>query len=469
MRELIGGNPDEENKPVVDIPDNLKISYDLKQMEFNIPVKDLATVFQYCVGSIDRKDSKLEAIQEFFGSEDFDSHHRDFIEHEISANIKCFHDVVNRDFDIINISNFNHTSQGSDKEVAPKYREFDVGPNTKESLMCEGYIFARHKQFGKLVVFEVEAYLDGGSGYLEFRTHYLRDDNIVHSFWDAVKEYFCSEGPLKGKIINNKWEYITPTDSSLSDVVLGDKSRKQIQRNILSFLDNSELFAAKGLSKSRGILLYGAPGTGKTMTCESIINQVDCTVICVSNDTIENLREIKRIYSLAEKLAPTLMVIEDIDTLGGLDRRDGASHPLLGELLASLNGIGPSGNVVTIATTNYPQYLDRALADRPGRFDIRIEFPIPNIELRQDILTKYLSKFNTTGIKLSKLAKESDGLTGAYLREVVTTAYLISVEEGVEQITQKYLEESLKQVMEMKQLALKEIGISSTPSEDMFS
>ena len=163
------------------------------------------------------------------------------------------------------------------------------------------------------------------------------------------------------------------------------------------------------------------------------------------------------------------MVIEDIDTLGGLDRRDGASHPLLGELLASLNGIGPSGNVVTIATTNYPQYLDRALADRPGRFDIRIEFPIPNIELRQDILTKYLSKFNTTGIKLSKLAKESDGLTGAYLREVVTTAYLISVEEGVEQITQKYLEESLKQVMEMKQLALKEIGISSTPSEDMFS
>ena len=87
------------------------------------------------------------------------------------------------------------------------------------------------------------------------------------------------------------------------------------------------------------------------MTREAIINQGDCTVICVSNDTVENLREIKNIYALAEKLAPTLMVIEDIDTLGGLDRRDGASHPLLGELLASLNGLGPSGNVVTVATT----------------------------------------------------------------------------------------------------------------------
>jgi AAA+ superfamily predicted ATPase len=460
---------DGEKKKVAEVPDTLNVSYDFERREFVVPVQDLSTVFQYCLGNLTKKDARLESIQSFLGSEDFDSHHKDFVQNEIAANIKCFHDVVARDFDIKRTTNFNRTMEGSDKEVAPKYREFEVGPNNKESLLCEGFIFAQHKQFGNLVVFELEAYLDGGDGYLEVRTHYIREDSIVRSFWDAVKEYFCTSGPLKGQTINNKWEYITPTQSSLNDVVLSEAARSKINRNVLSFLNNSDLFASKGLSKSRGILLYGAPGTGKTMTCESIINQVDCTVICVSNDTVENLREIKSIYSLAEKLAPTLMVIEDIDTLGGLDRREGGSHPLLGELLASLNGLGPSGNVVTVATTNYPQYLDRALADRPGRFDIRIEFPIPDAGLRQAILEKYLAKFKTDKISLEIFAKETKGLTGAYIREVVTTAYLITIERDLDKITSNVLRESLTQVKEMKQLALKEIGVTSAPTEDMFS
>jgi len=466
---------DGEKKKMADVPETLNLRYDFETKEFVVPVKELSTVFQFCLGNLTKKDARLESIQEFLGTEDFDSYHKDFVQHEIAANIKCFHDVVARDFDIKKITNFNRTIDGSDKEVAPKYREFEVGPSHKESLLCEGFIFAQHKQFGNLVVFELEAYLDGGDGYLEFRTHYAREDSIVHSFWEAVKEYFCTSGPLKGHIINNKWEYVKPTESSLKDVILSDKARSKINRNVLSFLNNSDLFAAKGLSKSRGILLYGAPGTGKTMTCESIINQVDCTVICVSNDTVENLREIKRIYALAEKLAPTLMVIEDIDTLGGLDRRDGASHPLLGELLASLNGVGPTGNVVIVATTNYPQYLDRALADRPGRFDIRVEFPIPDAGLRKAILKKYLKQFDNdiTGAKgkghIERFAKESEGLTGAYLREVVTTAYLITLERKLDKITVDVFQESLTQVKEMKKLALKEIGVTTAPTGDMFS
>jgi len=460
---------DGELKKIADVPETLNISYDFERREFVVPVKEMSTVFQYCLGNLTKKDARLDAIQSFLGSEDFESYHKDFVQHEISANIKCFHDVVVRDFDIKKITNFNRTIDGSDKEVAPKYREFEVGPSQKESLLCEGFIFAQHKQFGNLVVFELEAYLDGGDGYLEFRTHYLREDSIVRSFWDAVKDYFCTEGPLKAQIINNKWEYIKPLATEFGEVVLQDEARSKINRNVLSFLKNSDLFASKGLSKSRGILLYGAPGTGKTMTCEAIINQVDCTVICVSNDTVENLREIKNIYALAEKLAPTLMIIEDIDTLGGLDRRDGASHPLLGELLASLNGLGPAGNVVTVATTNYPQYLDRALADRPGRFDIRIEFPIPDVDLRRDILKKYLSKFKTSRISIDKIAKGSEGLTGAYLREVVTTAYLITIENGDKEITSKVLEESLNQVKKMKEIALKEIGVTATPTSEMFS
>ena len=173
------------------------------------------------------------------------------------------------------------------------------------------------------------------------------------------------------------------------------------------------------------------------MTCEAIINQVDCTVICVSNDTVENLREIKNIYALAEKLAPTLMIIEDIDTLGGLDRRDGASHPLLGELLASLNGLGLARKCGDCGHHELPS-ISRPRVSRPTRsFDIRVEFPIRDVDLRRAILKKYLSKFKTGRISIDKIAKGSEGLTGAYLREVVTTAYLITIENGDEAITAK--------------------------------
>ena len=109
------------------------------------------------------------------------------------------------------------------------------------------------------------------------------------------------------------------------------------------------------------------------------------------------------------------------------------------------------------------------MADRPGRFDIRIEFPIPDAGLRQAILEKYLAKFKTDKISLEIFAKETKGLTGAYIREVVTTAYLITIERDLDKITSNVLRESLTQVKEMKQLALKEIGVTSAPTEDMFS
>ena len=78
-------------------------------------------------------------------------------------------------------------------------------------------------------------------------------------------------------------------------------------------------------------------------------------------------------------------------------------------------------------------------------------------------------RFKTGRISIDKIAKGSEGLTGAYLREVVTTAYLITIENGDEAITAKVLDESLNQVKKMKEIALKEIGVTATPTSEMFS
>ena len=88
-----------------------------------------------------------------------------------------------------------------------------------------------------------------------------------------------------------------------------------------------------------------------------------------------------------------------------------------------------NNGVITLGSTNYPQALDIALRDRPGRFDSRIEFPMPNAIGREKILLKYAEPFNVKGIRWEKWAKKTDNYSGAWLRELVTTAFSLSVQD----------------------------------------
>ena len=114
-----------------------------------------------------------------------------------------------------------------------------------------------------------------------------------------------------------------------------------------------------------------------------------------------------------------------------------------------------------MATTNYPQNLDWALADRPGRFDVRIDFGYPNEKVRENILLKYLEPLRTKGIKVKDLAKKTDGFSGAYLREIVQQAF-ISAFEGHDYdadkvvVTQQDLLDSLKEMEKQKAIINKE-------------
>ena len=117
------------------------------------------------------------------------------------------------------------------------------------------------------------------------------------------------------------------------------------------------------------------------------MNQVEATIFYITSENITDRGQISDIYDVARKVAPSIVVLEDIDTLGGIDRnRTVGDHPILGEFLNCLAGVETNGGVVTIATTNYTEYLDKALVDRPGRFDFRIDFGLPDEKLRNHIL-----------------------------------------------------------------------------------
>lgn len=102
---------------------------------------------------------------------------------------------------------------------------------------------------------------------------------------------------------------------------------------------------------------------------------------------------IPEIYDLARRLAPCLVVLEDLDVLGGVDRNNHASR-VLGQLLAELDGLETNQGIITVATTNELAVLDNALKNRPGRFDVRLHFPPPGHELRLQLLKAFTKNLN---------------------------------------------------------------------------
>jgi ATP-dependent 26S proteasome regulatory subunit len=280
------------------------------------------------------------------------------------------------------------------------------------------------------------------------------------TFWANVEEEYYQRGIYKQGKISADFRFLELPALNFDDVVLTKEQNNMLTRNILKYVENLHVYQENGLPSSRGILLTGPPGTGKTLTCNVLIQDLESTVIYVSRNAIKDTGQISELYELARKLAPTLVIIEDIDTLGGIDRED-TDHPLLGEFLNCLAGVEENQGVITLATTNYPQNLDWALADRPGRFDVRIDYGYPNEKVRENILIKYLQPLKTKGIKVKEIAKKTEGFSGAYLREIVQQAFITAF-EGHDYdaqkvvVTHKDLLDSLKEMEKQKAIVNKE-------------
>lgn len=280
------------------------------------------------------------------------------------------------------------------------------------------------------------------------------------AFWQEVEEEYYQRGIYKKAKISADFRFLELPELNFGDVVLTKDQDHLLTRNILKYVENIHVYQENGLPSSRGILLTGPPGTGKTLTCNVIIQDLDSTVIYICRNAIKDTGQISQLYELARKLSPTLVIIEDIDTLGGIDRED-TDHPLLGEFLNCLAGVEENQGVITLATTNYPQNLDWALADRPGRFDVRIDFGYPNEKVRENILLKYLEPLKTKGIKVKEIAKKTEGFSGAYLREIVQQAFISAFEKydyDVKKVvvTHEDLAHSVKEMEKQKAIINKE-------------
>ncbi len=226
---------------------------------------------------------------------------------------------------------------------------------------------------------------------------------------------------------------LTPTVETRADLILPKHVWDEVELFISTGTIRRDDLLSLGLSTSRGLLLAGKPGVGKTKLGRILAAEVAgrLTVMVVEPDVLARASE--SLYQEVERLGPTLVILEDIDAVAdkGMRRSSGFS-----EFLNALDGARVRNDVLTLATTNDPGALDPAVK-RPGRFDTIVEVPVPGPQAREAILTLYLPD-GGAGLDLAAIADSLDGATGAEIREVSRRAVL---EHGREALsTAKILE-----------------------------
>ena len=197
-----------------------------------------------------------------------------------------------------------------------------------------------------------------------------------------------------------------------------------IERQVIGVARHAGRLLASGQHLKRGVLLHGVPGTGKTHTIRYLLGQLDgVTVVILSGYA---LRWIGEACSVARVLAPSVVVIEDVDLIAEERGPRMGQHPLLFQLLNEMDGLGGDVDVTFLLTTNRPDLLEAALAARPGRVDHAAELPLPDADARRRLLELYRGSLVLELSDPDDVITRTDGVTAAFLKELLRRAALLA-------------------------------------------
>jgi len=383
---------------------------------------------------VERKDwlDLEDDYADYLQTRDYQQDHAVFEPHESPIMRYCYYAMIQREFQIEEVHYYkdSHHQRGYSK-LPPQYdtltlRDNEALTETKAKIPRRATFFCRRLATDQPWILHINTWEDDCS---EVSLTTVEEHEEIRNFRERTDRYFAEEGPLKGNCFTPNWSWFNLEEADWSSVVLPSDIKDSLDLNLLTFAKNLDLYSDHNLPTSRGVLLAGEPGTGKTLTMQVLLNEFkDMTRIYAPAETLSENGMIAATYELARKLSPTLVIIEDIDTLGqSEDYHDRSIY--VSQLLSSLNSAEENRGVITVASTNYPQALDIALRDRPGRFDARVDFSLPDAEDRQRILEKYASPFKSEGIKWADWAGRTEGYTGAWLREMIVVGFSLAVQE----------------------------------------
>ncbi len=211
------------------------------------------------------------------------------------------------------------------------------------------------------------------------------------------------------------------------DIVLPAGLLERIERQTLGFSRLSEKLRAAGRHLKRGMLLYGAPGTGKTLTAMYLVGRMpNRTVILLLG---RSFGLIEQSCAMARLIQPSTLILEDVDLVAE-ERTHQESTVLLFELLNQMDGLADDADILFLLTTNRPDILEPALAARPGRIDMAIEMPLPDAECRRRLFGLYGRGLELSLQNLDRLIEQTEGVSPAFIRELLRKAALFAADEG---------------------------------------
>ena len=225
-------------------------------------------------------------------------------------------------------------------------------------------------------------------------------------------------------------------------------------------LKSPELFEKVGIEAPKGALLHGPPGSGKTLIARAVAHEANATFFSLSGSELvqkyigEGARLVRELFQLARKKAPAIIFIDEIDAIGSqrMDVATGGDREVqrtFMQLLAELDGFNQRGNVKIIAATNRIDILDEALL-RPGRFDRRIEIPLPNDKGREEIVRIHTRSMSMTDVDVSSIARLTEGFNGAELKSMCTEAGMYAIRGNRDTVSQKDFESAIEKIQKKK-------------------
>jgi cell division protease FtsH len=259
-------------------------------------------------------------------------------------------------------------------------------------------------------------------------------------------------GKSRAKLFSAQQKKVTFKD------VAGVEEAEYELGEIIEFLREPRKFTRLGGRIPKGVLLVGAPGTGKTLLARAVAGEADVPFFSISgSDFVEmfvgvGASRVRDLFDQGKKHAPCLIFIDEIDAVGrqrgaGLGGGHDEREQTLNQLLVEMDGFDSNEGIILIAATNRPDILDSALL-RPGRFDRRIIVNMPDVKGREDILGVHVRKVPLAeDVHLKVLARSTPGFSGADLANLVNEAALLGARLGEDKVTMKDLESAKDKVL----------------------
>ena len=254
----------------------------------------------------------------------------------------------------------------------------------------------------------------------------------------------------------NEIEYIGSSTMKFNDVA-GNYEAKNSLKELVDFIQNPEKYSKFNVRMPKGILLYGAPGTGKTLMAKALAGEAGVPFYAVSGSDFVQVYaglgagRIRNLFKKAKKSGKSVVFIDEIDAIGkkraaGNIKGSDESDRTLNALLTEMSGFADDSGTIVVAATNRIDTLDDALL-RPGRFDRQIEIMLPDKNARKDIIQLYLNKIHAQDVNIEVLADLTVYFSGAMIENLINEAALLAIRENSDNISEDHIKKAYLEIL----------------------